>query len=125
MKKNNRSNVLSFRSADNRQTTARRAATAVPSAKSGDCELLDVHALVTKGKDGIMAYTVTGYSGVAEIKKGYIVFVDLHTKPSEEDITLHILNGKYYVHRFMEKGLLIVGHLAVYSKAEVRNGQIA
>jgi len=77
---------------------------------------MDINEYLTDGREGLFAYTVTGYSGIPEIKKGYMVFVDPHKKPSPEDITLHFRNGKNYVHQFMPGGLLIIGHLAVYEK---------
>jgi phage repressor protein C with HTH and peptisase S24 domain len=77
--------------------------------------LLDINRLVTKGKDGVVAYPVTGYSSVEEIKIGYLIFVDPNKKASLDETKVFFRDGKTYVHKFVEDGFAVVGHLAIYN----------
>jgi hypothetical protein len=81
-------------------------------------ELLDINDMLTGGKAGLIAYEVTGYSGVPEIQVGYVVFADPDKKPRLEDTKIYERDGKTFVQKFTEEGFVVVGHIAVYDQLE-------
>lgn len=58
-----------------------------------DHQFLDVNDLITKGRDGFVAFEVTGDSMVDTIHPGYIVFVDTWAEPKNGDIVASVVNG--------------------------------
>lgn len=73
-------------------------------------EMLDVNELITKGKDGIVAYKVTGDSTLEEIRRDYLIFVDTASRPKNGDIVAASVNGIINVKRFKKEpdGLFLV-----------------
>lgn len=71
-------------------------------ANEDDYDLLDVNDLITGGREGFCAYTVTGDSTVEFIKQGYLVFVDRSIVPVSGDIVASNINGKLHV-KILEK----------------------
>lgn len=56
--------------------------------------LLDLNYLVTGGRDGCVAFIVTGDSMRDDILPGYIVFIDIHKQPRNGDAVVVNLNGQ-------------------------------
>ncbi len=89
--------------------------------QSDDYELLDVNELVTGGREGFIAYKVTGTSDADFIKSRYIVFATAFLEPQRNELIVYRIDGKNCVSRFegiKPAGYLgvIVGHLSVYGK---------
>lgn len=75
-----------------------------------DHELLDINELITGGRDGFVAFVVTGESMVDAIRPGYIVFVDTYAEPRNGDIVVSNVNGLNNVKTFENgrRGLFLV-----------------
>jgi DNA polymerase V len=71
---------------------------------SDDFELLDVNDLICRGRDGFVAFMVTGDSMVDFIHPGYLVFVDTYCEPKNGDIIVAAVDGKNCVKYFQHKG---------------------
>lgn len=89
---------------------------------SEDYQLLDVCELITGGREGFVAYEVTGDSMVADIMPGYIVFVDPFCEPRNGDIVASCVNGRNNVKIFERKpsGLFLVSANKKYQPFEVK-----
>jgi SOS-response transcriptional repressor LexA len=62
--------------------------------------LLDVNSLVTKGRDGYIAFVVTGDSMVPDIRAGFIVFVDTRRQPRTGDAVVVSINNENCIKLF-------------------------
>jgi SOS-response transcriptional repressors (RecA-mediated autopeptidases) len=92
-----------------------------PSEMFDDYELLDLNDLITGGREGYIAYRVTGDSMLENIKPGYIVFVDPYCEPKHGDIIVSRINGKNCVKIFEKntKGLYLVPANKIYKPVRV------
>ncbi len=83
-------------------------------AKKEDWEFLDINDLITGGKKGILAYTVTGDSMREDIKPGSVIFTDPSREAQKGDVIVLRQNGRNCVRVYEEnqqKGLyLVVGN---------------
>lgn len=81
-----------------------------PAEATDDYELLDVNELITGGKEGFVAYRVTGESMCDEIKPNYIVFVEPYQEPKKGDIVVARVNGRNNIKIYEPKpsGLYLV-----------------
>lgn len=77
---------------------------------SEDYDLLDINEMITKGREGFIAYVVTGDSMVDDIRPGYIVFVDSWAEPRNGDIIVSCVNDRNNVKVFERnhRGLFLV-----------------
>lgn len=75
-----------------------------------DYELLDINNLVTRGRDGYVAFQIDGDSMVEHIPHGSLIFVDSWRSPNNGDIVACSVNGKITVKIFQNtnKGLYLV-----------------
>lgn len=75
-----------------------------------DYELLDINELITGGREGYIAYRITGDSMSEDIKPGFIVFADPYCEPNQGDVIVSRLNGKNCVKIFEKntKGLYLI-----------------
>jgi SOS-response transcriptional repressor LexA len=89
---------------------------------SDDYQLLDVCELITNGREGFIAYEVTGDSMVSDILPGYIVFVDPFCEPRNGDIVASSVNGRNCIKIFNRKpnGLFLVSANTKYKPHEIR-----
>lgn len=87
-----------------------------------DYEMLDINEMVTRGREGFIAYRVTGDSMLEYIKPGYMVFVDPYCEPKVGDIIVSRINGKNCVKIFQKtrKGLYLVSANKNYPPKEVK-----
>ncbi len=60
---------------------------------SDDFDYLDLNEIVTGGREGYMAYRVTGDSMVTQILPGYIVIADSYCEPQHGDVIVARING--------------------------------
>lgn len=58
-----------------------------------DYKLLDLNELITKGREGFLAFEVTGNSMVDHIHPGNLVFVDTWVDPKNGDVVASSVNG--------------------------------
>lgn len=58
-----------------------------------DFHLLDLNAYVTKGRDGYIAFEVTGDSMIEYIRPGALVVVDTWAEPKNGDVVASTVNG--------------------------------
>lgn len=65
-----------------------------------DFELLDLNEVITHGREGFIAFEVTGDSMVAEIHPGNLIFVDSWAAPENGDIVAASVNGQTCVKFF-------------------------
>lgn len=86
-----------------------------------DYELLDINELITGGREGYVAYRVTGDSMLESIKPGYIVFVDPYCEPKLGDTIVSRINGKNCVKIFERnrKGLYLISANKAYKPRRV------
>lgn len=68
-----------------------------------DFDLLDINEMITKGRDGFIAFVVTGDSMVPDIRPGYIVFVDSWSEPQNGDIVVSCVNDRINVKKFLRR----------------------
>jgi SOS-response transcriptional repressor LexA len=89
---------------------------------SDDFELLDVNDLICRGRDGFVAFIVTGDSMVDFIHPGWVVFVDTYAEPKNGDIVVASLGDKNCVKYFQNKsnGLHLVSKNPNYKPVRVR-----
>jgi len=89
---------------------------------SDDYDLLDVNEMITKGREGFVAFVITGDSMVDAIRPGYIVFVDSFSEPRNGDTVAACVNGKNCIKIFDRKpnGLYLVSANANYSPKEIQ-----
>lgn len=84
--------------------------------------LLDVNKLVTGGREGCLAYEVTGDSMREDILPGYIVIVDPHKEVRNGDTILVHLNGQNCV-KILEQApqrLRLISKNSDYEPRDVR-----
>lgn len=74
-----------------------------PSEIYDDYEQLDINEYITGGREGFVAYRVTGDSMLEYIKPGYIVFVDPYCETKQGDVIVSRVNGKNCVKIFDRK----------------------
>ena len=88
-----------------------------------DYELFDVNELITGGREGFVAYKVTGDSMLEYIKPGYIVFADPYCQPEQGDVIVSRINGKNCVKIFKKSGngLYLVSANKLYKPRRVTN----
>lgn len=97
-------------------------------------ELLDVNELITGGREGFIAYRITGCSEVEYIQQNYIVFANPKKEPKQGDLVVYKNNGNNCIKIYQPQiKLYLVGktppkqndhfvlgvvtaHLAVHSK---------
>lgn len=87
-----------------------------------DYELLDINALVTRGREGFIAYPVTGDSMIEGIQPGSVVFVDPYAEPRNGSIVAASVNGAICVKTFQirERKLYLVPQNTKYPSKEIR-----
>lgn len=88
---------------------------------SDDYELLDINEMITKGREGFIAYPITGDSMIAGIQPGSVVFVDPYCEPKNGDIVACCVNGRNNVKIFKRTSthLYLVSANKKYSPKEV------
>lgn len=86
-----------------------------------DYDLLDVNELITKGREGFIAFEVTGESMIDRIHPGNIVFVDTWIEARNGDIVAIEVNGRTSVKFFSSsrRGLYLVPANPMYSKQQL------
>lgn len=84
--------------------------------------LLDLNALVTGGRDGCVAFVVTGDSMRADILPGYIVIVDTYREPKNGDTVVVNVNDQNCVKIFehQTRGLYLVPKNGDFPTREVK-----
>lgn len=83
--------------------------------------LLDVNALLTGGREGCIAFVVTGDSMREDILPGYIVFIDTLSEPRNGDTVAINVNGQNCIKVFEHKqGLRLVPKNGDYPTYEVQ-----
>lgn len=87
----------------------------------GTFELIDLNAMITRGRRDITAYEVDGDSMLPSIVPGSLVFVDPERVPKSGDVVCLCHNGKNSVKRIEIKtnGLYLVSSNANYPKTKV------
>jgi SOS-response transcriptional repressor LexA len=87
-----------------------------------DFFLLDINKLVTGGREGFVAFEVTGDSNVPDIRPGNIIFVDTWAVPKNGDIIAATINGLTCVKEFefTQQGLYLVSKNRKYPPRKVR-----
>lgn len=75
-----------------------------------DHDLLDLNFAITGGREGFVAFPVTGDSMVDEIRPGHIVFVDTFREAQNGDIVVSCVNGRNNIKKFEKRptGLYLV-----------------
>lgn len=83
--------------------------------------LLDLNALVTKNREGFVAFTITGDSMVPTVQTGNIVFVDTWAEPRNGDIVAAECNGLTCIKIFQNgnKGLYLVSANPEYKPRKI------
>ncbi len=86
-----------------------------------DHGLLDINELITGGREGFAAYTVSGDSMVSHICPGNIIFVDTWSQPINGQIVAALVNGKISVKVFQRshRGLYLVSKNPDYKTREI------
>jgi SOS-response transcriptional repressor LexA len=88
-----------------------------------DYELLDINSLITNGREGYVAFEVTGDSMVDKIPPGSLVFVDSYAEPQNGSIVAVSVNGRTCIKIFKHSGagLYLVSTNRDYPAKEVTN----
>lgn len=83
--------------------------------------LLDVNALITRGRDGFIAFEVTGDSMIDHIRPGNIIFVDTWAEARNGDVVAATVNGLTCVKILQRstRGLYLVSANADYTPREI------
>lgn len=83
--------------------------------------LLDVNALITRGRDGFIAFEVTGDSMIDQIRPGNIIFVDTWAEARNGDVIAATVAGLTCVKIFQNTshGLYLVSANADYKPREI------
>jgi phage repressor protein C with HTH and peptisase S24 domain len=83
--------------------------------------LLDVNALITRGRDGYIAFEVTGDSMLDHIHPGNIIFVDTWAEANNGDVIAATVNGLTCVKIFQRstRGLYLVSANTEYKPREI------
>lgn len=86
-----------------------------------DFHMLDVAELITGGREGFAAFTVTGDSAAPEILPGYTVFVDTFAQPRNGAFVAVVVNGLTCVKTFTadKHGLYLVSQNTKYPAREI------
>lgn len=86
-----------------------------------DYKFLDVNELITRGREGFVAFEVTGDSMVDHIHPGNLVFIDTWAQPKNGDIVASSVNGLTCVKRFQHshKGLYLISANTEYQPREI------
>ncbi|HRJ90066.1 MAG TPA: S24 family peptidase [Pyrinomonadaceae bacterium] len=81
-----------------------------PAEVSDDYELLDINQIITGGREGIIAYRVSGDSMREEIRPGDYVFVDPQCEPKNGDTVVCRINNQNVIKIFQNgsAGLFLV-----------------
>lgn len=89
---------------------------------SDDHQMLDVAELVTHGREGFVAFVVTGDSMVDDISPGGIVFVDTWASPQNGDIVATSINGETGVKMFENSpvGLFLIPKNGNYPRRQIK-----
>ena len=85
---------------------------------------LDINALVTGGREGFVAYEVTGDSMADQIPPGSIIFVDTWVEPRHGDVIASSVNGLVNVKIFQQTQngrLYLVPANEKYAPREITN----
>ena len=84
--------------------------------------LLDLNALVTRGREGCVAFVVTGDSMRSDILPGYIVFIDTNAQPNNGDTVAVNVNGQNCIKIFQHSAqrLYLVPRNNDYPALEIR-----
>lgn len=84
--------------------------------------LLDVNELISGGREGFLAFIVTGDSMRGDILPGYIVFIDPNREPRNGDTVAVSINGETCIKVFERTAtqLYLVPKNADYQAREVR-----
>lgn len=85
-----------------------------------DFNLLDVNELITGGREGYLAFEVTGNS-MPPIEPGYIVFVDSWRQPKNGDVIATEVNGLICIKQFKQerRGLFLVSANREYEPRQI------
>lgn len=86
-----------------------------------DYDLLDVNALVTRGREGFSAFEITGHSDAPHMLPGYIVFVDTWAEPRNGQMIAAVVNGLVCIKKFQHShnGLRLVSRNPQYAPVEI------
>jgi SOS-response transcriptional repressor LexA len=83
--------------------------------------LIDLNSLITKGREGFMALTVTGDSAEPHIQAGNIIFVDTQAEPRNGEMVAAVINGLTCIKKFhrTECCLRLVSENEKYAPREI------
>lgn len=86
-----------------------------------DSTLLDVSQLITKGREGYLAFRVTGRSMTDRIQPGDFVFVDTYKEPRNGDLVAAEYNGLTCVKIFQSSrnGLYLISSNKEYPPRKI------
>jgi phage repressor protein C with HTH and peptisase S24 domain len=86
-----------------------------------DYSMLDINYLITNGREGFLAFEVTGDSMVDHIHPGNLVFVDTHAQPLNGSVVAASVNGLTCVKIFQRQpgGLYLISANKTYKPREV------
>ncbi|MGH9818519.1 MAG: LexA family protein [Pyrinomonadaceae bacterium] len=86
-----------------------------------DYSLLDINELITNGREGFVAFEVTGNSMVENILPGYMIFVDAWAEPRNGDIIAAAVDDAICVKIFSNRanGLYLVSANRDYPPQEI------
>lgn len=89
---------------------------------SDDGFQLDLNALITNGREGFIAFTITGDSMLESIRPGDIVIVDTWREPKNGDVIVASVNGQNCIKLFQNdrRGLYLVSSNSQYRPKEIR-----
>jgi len=93
-----------------------------PAAEIGeDFRLLDINELVTRGREGYIAFELTGDSAIPDIQPGNLVFVDTWAMPRNGDVIASSVNGLTCIKIFQNssKGLYLISKNTAYKPREI------
>lgn len=90
---------------------------------SDDHQMIDIAELITKGREGFVAFIVDGDSMVDDIHPGFIVFVDTWAQPKNGDIVATSVNDATSVKIFHQSpagGLFLVPKNGKYKPRKIK-----
>lgn len=84
--------------------------------------LLDINALITGGREGFLAFIITGDSMREDILPGSVVFIDPYREPKNGDTVAVTINGQNCIKIFeRSERLYLVPRNVEYEPQEVRS----
>lgn len=92
---------------------------------TGEHQMLDINELITGGREGFVAYPVTGDSMLDRIPPGSIVFVDTWAEPRHGSIIAADVDGLVCVKVFecSDRGLYLVSSNAEYIPRKITRNE--